>query len=60
LRAANAAKTVTDVVTLTGFAGNNRLREMGTHNFHVPSTNYGIVETAHLGMLHAILEAVSV
>jgi D-sedoheptulose 7-phosphate isomerase len=59
LRAAKTAKMVTDVVTLTGFKYGNRLQQMGTYNFHVPSTNYGIVETAHLGLLHALLEAVS-
>ncbi len=59
LCAAKTAKMVTDVVTLTGFKDDNRLRQMGTYNFHVPSTNYGIVETAHLGLLHALLEAVS-
>ncbi len=59
LRAAKTAKMVADVVTLTGFKDDNRLRQIGTYNFHVPSTNYGIVETAHLGLLHALLEAVS-
>jgi D-sedoheptulose 7-phosphate isomerase len=59
LRAAKTAKMVTDVVTLTGFKETNRLKQLGTHNFYVPSENYGIVETAHLGLLHALLEAVS-
>ncbi len=54
-----AARRKTDVVTLTGFKDDNRLRQMGTYNFHVPSTNYGIVETAHLGLLHALLEGCS-
>ncbi len=59
IRASKTAKMVTDVVTLTGFKDDNQLRQMGTYNFYVPSTNYGIVETAHLGLLHALLEAVS-
>jgi D-sedoheptulose 7-phosphate isomerase len=60
IRAAKTAKMVTDVVTLTGFGEKNRLRALGTYNFYVPSKNYGWVETAHLGLLHAILEAVSI
>jgi D-sedoheptulose 7-phosphate isomerase len=52
------AKNVT-VITLTGFEPDNRLRSFGTINFHVPSHNYGIVETVHLGILHALLEAVT-
>ena len=59
LRAAKTAKMICDVVTLTGFKEANQLRQVGTYNFHVPSENYGIVETAHLGLLHALLEAVS-
>jgi len=59
LAAAKSAKMVTDVVTLTGFRFDNPLRQIGTHNFWVPSNNYGIVETAHLGILHALLEAAS-
>jgi D-sedoheptulose 7-phosphate isomerase len=47
------------VVTLTGFEGDNRLRQLGHFNFWIPSNNYGIVETAHLGLLHALLEAVN-
>lgn len=58
LRAVRTAKLVTDVVTLSGFRGDNQLRTLGTYSFHVPSSNYGIVEAAHLGILHALLEAV--
>lgn len=59
----NAASAARDmmatVITLTGFEPDNPLRQIGHINFHVPSTNYGIVETAHLGLLHALLEAVT-
>jgi D-sedoheptulose 7-phosphate isomerase len=48
-----------EVVTLTGFSPRNKLREMGMVNFYVPSSDYGIVETAHLGILHALLERVA-
>lgn len=44
-----------EVVTLTGFDDTNPLRQMGDKNYHVASHDYGIVETVHLGMLHAAL-----
>jgi len=47
------------IITFTGFEETNRLRSLGHYNFYVPSKNYGIVETAHLGLLHALLEAVT-
>jgi D-sedoheptulose 7-phosphate isomerase len=61
LSAARNAATIpsVSVVTLTGFRFDNPLRQIGTYNFWVPSNNYGIVETAHLGILHALLEEVS-
>ena len=46
-----------DVVTLTGFDSDNLLRKLGNVNFYVPSHNYGVVETVHLGILHTLLEA---
>lgn len=42
------------VVTLTGFESLNPLRSLGDHNYYVPSFNYGIVEVAHLAILHSI------
>jgi D-sedoheptulose 7-phosphate isomerase len=50
-----AAQRCAGIVTLTGFDENNPLRELGQKNYHVPSHDYGIVETVHLGMLHATL-----
>ena len=47
-----------DVVTLTGFDPDNPLRTMGNQNLYVPSSDYGIVETIHLGMLHAALREI--
>ena len=43
------------VATFSGFAPGNPLSELGDVNFHVKSFDYGIVETAHLAMLHATL-----
>lgn len=44
------------VITLSGFAPENPLSGVGDLNFHVPSDSYGIVETAHLLLLHAVVE----
>ena len=48
-----------EVVTLSGFSPKNPLRGMGMVNYYVPSYDYGIVETAHLGILHALLDGVA-
>ncbi len=47
-----------NVVTLTGFEPDNRLRGKGGVNFYVPSKNYGVVEIAHLAILHGLLDEV--
>jgi D-sedoheptulose 7-phosphate isomerase len=46
------------VITLSGFAFGNALKKVGDINFHCGSDNYRIVETAHLALLHGILETV--
>jgi D-sedoheptulose 7-phosphate isomerase len=43
-------------ITFSGFAADNPLVTLGDLNFHVPSESYGIVETAHLLLLHAFVE----
>lgn len=58
IQAAKTAMAAAAVITLTGFSPNNRLRALGTYNFYVPAADYGIVETAHLGLLHALLNKV--
>lgn len=47
------------VVTLSGFDPNNPLRQIGDFNFYVPSQRYGVVETTHLAICHAILDEVA-
>jgi D-sedoheptulose 7-phosphate isomerase len=59
LRPAMAFLSVGTVITLSGFAHDNPLRGVGNVNFYVPSDNYGIVETAHLAILHALLDRVA-
>lgn len=44
------------VITLSGFDAANPLRGLGDVNFYVNSHNYGMVEIAHLSLLHSILD----
>ncbi len=46
------------VLTLSGFAPDNRLRGLGDLNIYAPSGLYGFVEIAHLTFCHAILDIV--
>ncbi len=50
-----AKKGKTPALTLTGFSPDNPLRKLGDLNYYVPSHNYGIVECAHLAILHSIV-----
>lgn len=54
-RAARLAADMCEVVTLTGFDADNPLRKIGHCNYWVPSHNYGVVECAHLMILHSIV-----
>lgn len=47
-----------NIVTLSGFLPENRIRGAGGVNFYVPSVNYGVVEIAHLAILHGFLDEV--
>ena len=53
-RAARLAADICQVATFTGFDPDNPLRGMGHYNYWVPSNNYGVVESAHLMLLHSI------
>ena len=44
------------VITLSGFDSANPLRTLGDLNFYVNSHNYGMVEIAHLSLLHSVLD----
>lgn len=44
------------VVTLSGFASDNQLVNLGDLNFHVASDRYGPVEIAHLAIIHAWMD----
>ncbi len=45
------------VLTFSGFDSANPLRTLGDYNFYVASHTYGIVETTHQALIHAILDA---
>ena len=47
-----------DVITLSGFSPDNRLRQQGDVNFWVDSDRYGVVEVTHHAIVHSILDAV--
>jgi len=44
------------VITFSGFAKENPLRNMGEVNFYVPSSSYGYVEIVHLAICHRIVD----
>lgn len=56
IAAANEARArgLRGVVTLSGMNPNNKLRKLGNLNFYVPCTDYGLVELAHLALLHSV------
>jgi D-sedoheptulose 7-phosphate isomerase len=57
LRAVDAARSAKmNVVTLSGFGKDNKLRRLGDVNFYVPSDRYGFVEISHLSVCHAVLD----
>lgn len=60
LSAANSAMNIgLDLITFTGFAYDNALRKMGTYNFYVPLSSYGIVESIHTIILQQIVDEIS-
>lgn len=50
-----AANSGFHVITLSGFSAINPLRSKGHVNYYVPSHNYGVVEIAHLTILHSLI-----
>ena len=59
LKAAEAAlKKGCVLVTLSGFKSGNPLRKLGALNFYVESEVYGVVETAHSAICHAVVDCV--
>lgn len=48
-----------NVITLSGFKNGNSLSKLGKVNFHLPASNYGIVECFHQVILHVVLDTVT-
>ena len=56
LRAAEQAFSMgLDLVTFSGMNQNNVLRQKGSLSFFVPAKDYGLVELAHLALLHSVV-----
>ena len=57
LNAADAAIQLSgNVITLSGFKPDNKLKSKGNVNFHLGIENYGVVECFHQVILHALLD----
>jgi D-sedoheptulose 7-phosphate isomerase len=56
IAAADAAREceLRNVATFSGMNPHNKLRVKGDLNFYVPCTDYGLVELAHLALLHSV------
>ena len=52
----SASKKNCSVITLSGFKKDNSLRSKGMINFYINHHDYGVVEVAHLTLLHLILD----
>lgn len=58
LNAVKAARELgCSIITFSGFASGNPLRQMGDINIYTPSSEYGIVETAHATILHYLTDS---
>lgn len=44
------------VITCSGFQPDNTLRQLGHANFYVPNFSYGLTETLHQLIIHAMLD----
>lgn len=57
IKAATASKKLKiKLITLSGFSKTNKLSKKGLLNFHVPSSNYNVVENTHLAIILQIVE----
>lgn len=54
--AQTALKKKTALITLTGFAQDNPLRQLGHLNFWIGQKHYGLVETSHFFLLHSLID----
>jgi D-sedoheptulose 7-phosphate isomerase len=52
----SARKRECRVFTLSGFNPDNPLRGLGDVNFYLANQHYGLVEVAHLALMHSVLD----
>lgn len=56
----NAVKAARDqecqIITLSGFREDNKIRSLGDYNLYVPSMEYGIVESIHNAVLQRLVD----
>jgi D-sedoheptulose 7-phosphate isomerase len=58
--AVDFTKTINNnIITLTGFKTDNKLRNKGVINFYLPAESYGIVECYHQVILHTVLDIIN-
>lgn len=48
-----------DIITLTGFRPDNRMRDLGDVSVYVPSSEYGIVESVHNLILQQVVDEIA-
>lgn len=48
-----------NVITLSGFKPDNKLRTKGDVNFYLPIENYGVVECFHQVITHSLLDQIA-
>lgn len=59
INAIETAKTKkAEVITLTGFAADNKAKQLGDINVYVPSSKYGMVESIHNLILQQIVDSI--
>lgn len=57
IQAAQTARALQiPLITLSGFSPHNPLRQLGQLNFWIDRSDYGLVETSHFFLLHAIVD----
>ena len=47
-----------EVITLTGFKADNKIRHMGDYNVYVGIEHYGIVESVHNLLLQQVVDTI--
>lgn len=54
----SAREAKANIVTLSGFHPDNKIRSMGDYNIYVPKCHYGVVESVHNLLLQEIVDII--